>query len=187
MIRTCENCGNSFKARPFDVRRGYGKYCNKECSYSAKEKPSGKENAWRWYNSTTKRWYRRWKNRGDRKIYSLPEHRWVWEISKGIIPQGYEVHHIDGDRHNNDKDNLTLLSKEEHQELHRRETHQHKLILGRIHRKCQSCGKYKPLQKFHKRGKHSWQGYCRECANEYRTNWRKQSNEQKRRIVTFGR
>ncbi len=35
------------------------------------------------------------------------------------IIEGFEVHHIDGDKQNNHPDNLKVLSKEEHKALHR--------------------------------------------------------------------
>lgn len=45
-------------------------------------------------------------------------HRYVWEFYNGSIPKGYEVHHIDGNKANNDISNLALLSKKEHALLH---------------------------------------------------------------------
>ena len=36
-------------------------------------------------------------------------HRAVWEHHNGKIPNGYHVHHKDGDRNNNDISNLELL------------------------------------------------------------------------------
>lgn len=45
-------------------------------------------------------------------------HRYVWEYHNGKIPSGYEVHHIDFDRSNNDISNLQLLSRKEHRKLH---------------------------------------------------------------------
>lgn len=45
-------------------------------------------------------------------------HKYVWEYYNGKIPKGYEVHHIDGDRANNDISNLQLLTREEHKKLH---------------------------------------------------------------------
>ncbi len=41
-------------------------------------------------------------------------HRYVWEKERGIIPDGWDIHHIDGDRGNNDIDNLECLPKAEH-------------------------------------------------------------------------
>ena len=45
-------------------------------------------------------------------------HRYVWEYYNGKIPKGYEVHHIDFDRSNNDISNLQLLTRAEHRKLH---------------------------------------------------------------------
>ena len=48
-------------------------------------------------------------------------HRYMYEKYKGTIPKGYQVHHIDHNKDNNEIDNLTLLSNKEHKLLHGRE------------------------------------------------------------------
>lgn len=45
-------------------------------------------------------------------------HRAVWVYHNGKIPKGMHVHHIDGNKDNNDISNLTLLSAKEHMGLH---------------------------------------------------------------------
>ena len=45
-------------------------------------------------------------------------HRYVWEYYNGKIPEGYEVHHKDFNRANNDINNLQLLTIAEHRKLH---------------------------------------------------------------------
>lgn len=45
-------------------------------------------------------------------------HRYVWECINGPIPEGYEIHHIDHNKANNDISNLMLLTREEHKALH---------------------------------------------------------------------
>lgn len=45
-------------------------------------------------------------------------HRTVWEYYRGDIPQGYHVHHIDGDKSNNQIDNLALMLGSEHLKTH---------------------------------------------------------------------
>lgn len=45
-------------------------------------------------------------------------HRYVWEFYNGKIPKGYEIHHIDFDRSNNDISNLKLVSRSEHRKIH---------------------------------------------------------------------
>jgi hypothetical protein len=48
-------------------------------------------------------------------------HRLIYEAYYGQIPDGYHVHHIDGNKLNNRIDNLQLLSKSEHSSLHNSE------------------------------------------------------------------
>lgn len=45
------------------------------------------------------------------------EHRLVYESYYGKIPDGYDVHHIDGDTYNNDIDNLECLSHSDHSKI----------------------------------------------------------------------
>lgn len=45
-------------------------------------------------------------------------HRYVWEYYNGEIPDGYDIHHIDRNKDNNDIANLQMLSRTEHMKLH---------------------------------------------------------------------
>lgn len=45
-------------------------------------------------------------------------HRYVWEFYNGKIPRGYEIHHKDFNKANNDISNLECLPKHEHKRLH---------------------------------------------------------------------
>lgn len=45
-------------------------------------------------------------------------HIFVWEYYNGVIPKGYEIHHKDFDKSNNDISNLELLTISEHRKLH---------------------------------------------------------------------
>ena len=49
-------------------------------------------------------------------------HRYVWEYYNGAIPKGYDVHHKDHDKSNNDISNLELITKAEHTKLHSKDT-----------------------------------------------------------------
>lgn len=51
---------------------------------------------------------------GDRGLL----HRAVWESTKGRIPDGFDIHHIDHDKTNNDIANLECLSKADHARLY---------------------------------------------------------------------
>ena len=46
-------------------------------------------------------------------------HRRIWEKHWGAIPDGHHIHHIDGDKHNNDISNLLCVSALEHMMIHR--------------------------------------------------------------------
>ena len=45
-------------------------------------------------------------------------HRYVWELNNGEIPKGYDIHHKDGNRHNNEINNLEMVLSTKHQEYH---------------------------------------------------------------------
>ena len=45
-------------------------------------------------------------------------HRYVWECNYGEIPKGFEIHHIDGDKRNNDIKNLIMIPSKDHRSLH---------------------------------------------------------------------
>lgn len=45
-------------------------------------------------------------------------HRDVWELHNGPIPEGYHIHHIDGDRSNNSLENLALMPGLAHMKEH---------------------------------------------------------------------
>jgi hypothetical protein len=47
--------------------------------------------------------------------------RQVWIKHKGVIPDGYHIHHIDGDPMNNDITNLACLSLKQHIYVHERQ------------------------------------------------------------------
>ncbi len=45
-------------------------------------------------------------------------HRYIWICHYGEIPDGYDIHHIDGDRNNNDIENLTIMIGKKHKGYH---------------------------------------------------------------------
>ncbi|ANU28444.1 HNH endonuclease signature motif containing protein [Planococcus versutus] len=45
-------------------------------------------------------------------------HRSIWEHHNGEIPEGYHIHHIDGNKNNNDISNLECMPAKEHAYLH---------------------------------------------------------------------
>jgi hypothetical protein len=64
-----------------------------------------------------------------KKFYKTPDgywqnmmpihaHRWVWINHFGAIPQGMDIHHKDGDKSNNEIENLEMLSRSDHLKRH---------------------------------------------------------------------
>lgn len=50
------------------------------------------------------------------------DYRKIWEeYNKKTIPEGYEIHHIDGNRTNNEPTNLLCVSIEEHLQIHKQQ------------------------------------------------------------------
>ncbi len=78
-------------------------------------------------------YYRRvvW-NKGHAKECLL--HVDVWTFFNGKIPTGHEIHHVDGNKSNNEIENLQCMSKAEHTRLH---------MLARplIKHVCEKCGR----------------------------------------------
>lgn len=46
------------------------------------------------------------------------EHHIIWETVHGQILEGYQVHHIDHNKQNNDIENLIILTVSDHQKTH---------------------------------------------------------------------
>ncbi|MDE1970980.1 MAG: HNH endonuclease [Patescibacteria group bacterium] len=55
-------------------------------------------------------------------------HRFVWEKVNGKIPKGFHIHHKDGNKSNNDINNLECLSPKEHIDRHFTEERRNKNI-----------------------------------------------------------
>lgn len=53
------------------------------------------------------------------KRYRL--HRYIYMKYKGDIPKGYDIHHIDHNKDNNEIENLQLLSSTKHKSIHGKE------------------------------------------------------------------
>lgn len=108
-------------------------------------------------------------------------HRYVWEYYNGKIPSGYEVHHIDFDRSNNDISNLQLLTKKEHKKLHadllteqqrewRRENLDKTARPKAVEWHKSEDGKNwhsEMIAQMHKQGAFKRKLICTQCGNEY--------------------
>lgn len=132
----------------------------------------GKASAWRQFRKSDGRWYRCWREAGSRKQYKQLEHRWVWEMEHGPIPDGHEIHHENRDPTDNRPENLRCISPAEHDALHAAERADHVIgDDGVERRRCQRCQEYRPLAEFSKRTAGTFHGYCKPCQSDYQREW----------------
>ena len=88
-------------------------------------------------------------------------HREVWKHFNGEIPEGYVIHHIDGDPSNNDLANLQMLTRSEHVKLH----------MGVKKYVCKFCGK-----EFESKG--NVKGECYFCSESCSDKWYYRNNQE---------
>lgn len=70
----------------------------------------------KWYCNKTELYFQASTTEGREVI-----HRYVWTKYNGPIPQGFVIHHIDGNKLNNKLDNLQMMTAKEHLALHKKE------------------------------------------------------------------
>lgn len=110
----CLNCSSDFLRATWDVKRGRTKFCSRNCSfkYHKGENSNTYKGGW-----TSSHGYKKQMVEG-KEVY---EHRMVVERGLGRKLESHEdVHHIDGNKLNNDPNNLVVLSKREHTIIHDR-------------------------------------------------------------------
>lgn len=59
-----------------------------------------------------------YKNKKGRYSCTITLHRFLWQFYNGEIPEGYDIHHKDFNKENNDISNLELVTKEDHKKIH---------------------------------------------------------------------
>lgn len=96
------------------------------------------------------------------------EHRWVWQCAHGPIPDGYQIHHRDGDRTNNKLRNLAALTPSDHKREH---CGHWKDPAGEWWKRCTSCGIASPeadfpTKRYRSDGIRLTRGNCKTCERE---------------------
>ena len=120
----CSNCEKKFIA----LRHGKTKmkFCSQECS---KDYMRGEKSPFYSGGVIVNNGYKAiYQSRG---VYKL-EHRHLMELKIGRPIKANEVvHHIDGNKKNNDINNLQLMDKREHDRLHTKRRHEHEKRFGK--------------------------------------------------------
>lgn len=103
--------------------------------------------------------YRRVWCRTERRLKM--EHRVVWEAVHGPIPQGMEVHHVNGDKLDNRVENLRIVSRLEHKRIHSG----CELLGGVWWKRCRGCEEIKPASAFYGYpGRKGLMSRCKACC-----------------------
>ncbi len=157
---TCQNCSVEFEVPNYLVRKG-ARFCSKSCAAASRRK-----NKFRDFNG------KRYRLNPNGYYYADDNSRLcrdVWEYHNGQIPAGYIIHHIDGNKGNDDINNLQMMKEAEHLRMHNL-TPEYRYVT------CQYCGKTIKRKK-----RNVWAGhtkYCSSaCANKHKPILRKLRKE----------
>ena len=60
---------------------------------------------------------RRWTKTEEPNVW-IPYSQWIWGLMVGNIPDGFILHHIDGDSLNDVTNNLSVVSRSAHMKIH---------------------------------------------------------------------
>ena len=112
-VRVCKNCGGVMTSRKAKS------FCSKDCACEYRRKQPRT-------STVGKDGYRHvWFSDGSEE----KEHRYLMEQKLGrTLTSDEVVHHIDGNRSNNDLSNLVVMSRGEHSKLHRMQ----ELAVGKV-------------------------------------------------------
>lgn len=132
--RKCLHCGSVFIVDRSQLKHGYGKYCSKSCSSSKHLNAASRHVRPDGYIEVC--------HKGKRHL----EHRLIMEKKIGReLKTNEHVHHLDGNKQNNNINNLFICSPKEHSSRHIRkhsESTINKLKLMAKRRARDSRGRY---------------------------------------------
>jgi len=162
--RECKTCGVAFKLPEAWVRKGGGRYCSRTCK--AKARVGNRNSNWKGgkHYSLGYEMIRDRNHHRAHKDGGVFAHIKVMESHLGyLIPRGYEIHHKDGNRANNNISNLMLFkSSKEHKLQHaynRIEAFGGHPLFDKI---CSTCHKLKDKNEFFF-NKNTWDGRANNC------------------------
>ena len=112
----------------------------------------------------------------------VAEHIVVWERHHGPVPEGMHIHHVNGDNRDNRIENLQLVTPAEHRHIHAG----YELRDGIWHKRCRTCGQFKPLSEFHRYCYYPHDGaipYCKPCHRQACRERQRAVREQRRALA----
>lgn len=120
------------------------------------------------------------RTKGSKRGYC---HRIIWEEDVGPIPEGFDVHHKDGNKLNNLLENLDCISKSDHMRLHSQEfKEKRRQCMSKNSEKVHAWLKTSKGKKFlSNKAKKMWEELpirtfkCASCKKEFTTKYNKKT------------
>lgn len=100
-------------------------------------------------------------------------HRLVWEKHYGKIPEGFQIHHIDEDKTNNEITNLRLVTPLEHKRIHSK----CEIRKGEWWKPCNQCKIIKSVKEDYYKSREWIQSICKQCQIDNSTLNKKKRHE----------
>ena len=123
----------------------------------------------------TKHGYRRVRAPGERRLRM--EHVLVWEEHYGPVPEGRELHHINGDKLDNRIESLRLVARLEHKRIHSG----CELRGGVWWKRCRECGVFKAVTDFYcYPGSSGVMGICKPCSSRLAVEYKRKRRQRAR-------
>jgi len=125
--KQCVGCGKTYTFNAFESEVGSRLYCSRQCANVSNAEGLSKSRCGEgnpMYGVVS--WNRKQRTLSSDGYYlvvidkkRVREHRYIMECHKGgQLGINEDVHHIDGDRLNNDINNLVVMNHGEHSKLH---------------------------------------------------------------------
>ena len=113
--KVCVWCGKEFFV---PKHLNYRKFCSVDCKIARDSQTGSKHKDWKGGRTIDEKGYVRLRNRSQLSLYEYEHRKVLEEVLGRKLGKKEVVHHVDGNRLNNDIDNLRIMDRAEHTRFH---------------------------------------------------------------------